>query len=152
AVAYTVEPGKARVTAAGEDITLVGISQMQVECLRAARYLDDIGISAEVIDPVWLSPLDIETVTDSVERTGRLLVVDTAWLCCGASPEIVAQVAERLQGVRDLRLQRLGFAPVPCPTTPPLEDLFYPNARTIAAAANDLVAGRATGWLPEECP
>jgi pyruvate/2-oxoglutarate/acetoin dehydrogenase E1 component len=150
AEAYTVRPGQARVTAVGEDITLVGISWMQTECLRAQRYLADIGLQAEVIDPIWLRPLDIDTIAVSVEKTGRLLVVDTAWTNCGASAEIVAQVAERLQGIRDLRLQRLGFAPVTCPTSPPLEDLFYPNARTIAAAARDLIEGEPTGWLPAE--
>jgi pyruvate/2-oxoglutarate/acetoin dehydrogenase E1 component len=148
--AYQVAPGKARVTAAGEDLTLVGISYMQVECLRARRYLEEIGIRAEVIDPIWLSPLDVDTIAASVERTGRLLVVDNGWLCCGASAEIVAAVAERLQGTRDLSLRRMGFAPVTCPTTPALEALFYPNARTIAAAARDLVEGAATGWVPEE--
>src|SRR4051812_6998076 len=51
---YAVGPGRARVTAAGGDVTVVGISWMQVECLRAARYLADVGVSAEVIDPVWL--------------------------------------------------------------------------------------------------
>jgi pyruvate/2-oxoglutarate/acetoin dehydrogenase E1 component len=149
---YVVPPGKARVTAPGEDLTVVGISYMQVECLRARRYLEDVGIRAEVIDPIWLSPLDVDTIAASVERTGRLLVVDNGWLCCGAAAEIVACVAERLQGVRDLSLKRLGFAPVTCPTTPALEELFYPNARTIAAAARDLVEGAATGWLPEERP
>jgi pyruvate/2-oxoglutarate/acetoin dehydrogenase E1 component len=147
---YAVPPGKARITAAGKDITLVGISFMQMECLRARRYLEEVGIQAEVIDPIWLSPLDIDTIAASVEKTGRLLVADTAWLCCGASAEIIAQVAERLQGVRDLCLKRLGFAPVTCPTTPALEKLFYPDARTIAAAARDLVEGATTGWVPEE--
>ncbi len=131
-------------------MTLVGISYMQVECLRAAHYLNDIGINAEVIDPIWLSPLDIETIAESVERTGRLVVVDTAWTNCGAAAEIVAQVAERLQGIRDLRLQRMGFAPTTCPTTPALEELYYPNARTIAAAARDMVEERKCGWLPDE--
>jgi pyruvate/2-oxoglutarate/acetoin dehydrogenase E1 component/TPP-dependent pyruvate/acetoin dehydrogenase alpha subunit len=149
---YTVPPGKARVTAPGDDVTLVGISSMQGECLRARRYLEEVGLRAEVIDPIWLSPLDVDTIAESVERTGRLLVVDTAWLCCGAAAEVVAQVAERLQGARDLRLRRLGFAPVTCPTTPALEELFYPNARTIAAAARDLVEGAPTGWLPEHRP
>jgi pyruvate/2-oxoglutarate/acetoin dehydrogenase E1 component len=147
---YVVAPGKARVTAVGEDITIVGISYMQVECLRAQRYLEAIGCQAEVIDPIWLSPLDIDTIVESVEKTGRLLVVDNGWLCCGAGAEIIASVAERLQGVRDLALKRMGFAPVTCPTTPVLEELFYPNARTIAAAARDLVEGTATGWLPDE--
>jgi pyruvate/2-oxoglutarate/acetoin dehydrogenase E1 component len=149
---YTVRPGKARITAAGDDITLVGISSMQTECLGARHYLKQIGINAEVIDPIWLSPLDMDTITTSVEKTGRLLVVDNGWVCCGAGAEMVAQVAERLMGIRDLRVRRLGFAPVTCPTTPGLEALFYPNARTIAAAARDLVEGAETGWLPEECP
>jgi pyruvate/2-oxoglutarate/acetoin dehydrogenase E1 component len=149
---FVVLPGKARVTAAGGDITLLGISSMQPECLAARRYLEQVGIEAEVIDPIWLSPLDIDTIVASVERTGRLIVADTAWLTCGASAEIVAQVAERLMAVRDVRVRRLGFAPVTCPTTPVLENLFYPNARTIAAAARDLVEGCETGWIPEENP
>ncbi|MBM4071064.1 MAG: alpha-ketoacid dehydrogenase subunit beta [Planctomycetes bacterium] len=147
---YVVSPGKARVTAAGTDITLVGISYMQVECLRAKAYLEDIGIKAEVIDPIWLSPLDTETISHSVEKTGKLMVVDNGWVCCGAGTEILAQVTERLQGKRDFRVKRLGFAPVTCPTSPSLEDAFYPNARTIAAAARDMVEGKPTGWLPEE--
>jgi pyruvate/2-oxoglutarate/acetoin dehydrogenase E1 component len=146
--AYTVEPGKARIAVRGEDVTIVGISWMQMECLKAQRYLEDVGVRAEVIDPIWLNPLDVDTICESVERTGNLLVVDTAWTNCGASAEIVARVAERLQGVRDLRLKRMGFAPVTCPTTPPLEDLFYPEARRIAAAARDMVEGVATGWMP----
>jgi pyruvate/2-oxoglutarate/acetoin dehydrogenase E1 component len=149
---YTVLPGKARVTAAGQDITIVGISSMQAECLAANHYLSEIGIHAEVIDPIWLSPLDTETMLASVEKTGRLLVVDNGWTCCGAGAEIVAHVAERLMAVREVRVRRFGFAPVTCPTTPVLENLFYPNARTIAAAARDLVEGAETGWIPEERP
>jgi pyruvate/2-oxoglutarate/acetoin dehydrogenase E1 component len=147
---YTVAPGKARVTAAGKDVTLVGISQMQVECLRARFYLKEIGLEAEVIDPIWLSPLDLDTIAASIQKTGRLLVVDNGWVCCGAGAEIVAALAERLQGNCDVRVRRMGFAPVTCPTAPNLEKLYYPSARTIAAAARDLVEGVATGWLPEE--
>jgi pyruvate/2-oxoglutarate/acetoin dehydrogenase E1 component len=150
--AYIVAPGRARITAAGDDVTLVGISAMQPECLAARGYLHEVGVSAEVIDPIWLSPLDVGTIAESVEKTGRLVVVDNGWTTCGAGAEIVAQIAERLMGVRDLRVQRLGFAPVTCPTTPVLENLFYPNARTIAAAARDLVEGTKTGWLPDENP
>ncbi len=147
---YTVEPGRARIAAAGADVTLVGISAMLPECLAARRYLAEIGIDAEVIDPIWLSPLDTNTILTSAAKTGRLVVVDNGWVTCGAGSEIVAQVAERLQG--ELRFRRLGFAPVTCPTTPALEKLFYPNARTIAAAARDLVEGSRIGWLPEENP
>lgn len=146
---YTVPIGKARVVAEGDDVTLVGISHMQVECLKAHHYLAGIGVGTEVIDPIWLSPLDIDTIVRSVGKTGRLCVVDNGWLTSGASAEIVSQVTERLQGVREIRVRRLGFAPVTCPPTPTLENLFYPNARTIASAARSLVDG-VTDWLPAE--
>jgi pyruvate dehydrogenase E1 component beta subunit len=79
-----------------------------------------------------------------------LLVVDNCWITCGASAEIVSQVVEGLQGERQVRVQRLGFAPVTCPPTPALEELFYPNARTVAAAAYALVTGNGHGWMPAE--
>jgi pyruvate/2-oxoglutarate/acetoin dehydrogenase E1 component len=147
---YTVAPGKARITAHGDDVTLVGISYMQVECLRAQRYLEDAGISAEVIDPIWLSPLDIDTIAESAEKTGRLCVVDNGWTSCGASAEIVARVIERLQGKRNIQVQRLGFAPVTCPTTPTLEAEYYPDSRRIASVAHDMVRGGHGNWRPEE--
>ena len=149
---YAVSPGKARVVTAGRDVTLVGISYMQVECIRAQRYLQSIGISAEVIDPIWLSPLDIDTVVQSARKTGRLCVVDNGWTTCGAGSEIAALVAERLQGTRDIRVCRMGFAPTTCPPSPPLENLFYPNGRKIASAVYDLVNGTKNGWMPEERP
>jgi pyruvate/2-oxoglutarate/acetoin dehydrogenase E1 component len=149
---YPVSPGKARITAEGKDITLVGISYMQVECLRAQRYLLEVGLEAEVIDPIWLSPLDIETIVQSVRKTGRLCVVDNGWTTCGASAEILSQVIEKLQGDRSIQVRRLGFAPVTCPTTPSLEAEFYPNGQTIAAAAFQLVRGSDQHWFPEERP
>ena len=145
---YAVPFGKARVLAKGSDITLVGISYMTVECLRAQRYLGEVGISAEVIDPVCLSPLDIETILTSVKKTGRLLLVDSGWTVCGASAEILAQVAEHLQGMPQIRWQRMGFAPVPCPTTKNLENLFYPNAQTVASTAFAMVHDNQRSWTP----
>jgi len=147
---YEVKPGKARVTVPGKNVTIVGISYMQVEAMRAQRYLQDKGISAEVIDPIWLSPLDVDTIAASAAKTGRLLIVDNGWNTCGASAEIMSAVYEKLQDGRLPKARRMGFAPTPCPTTPSLEKLFYPNARTIAAAAYDLVKGSPQGWLPEE--
>ncbi len=146
---YTIPFGRARVLAGGSDVTLVGISYMAVECLRARDLLRQVEIDAEVIDPVSLSPLDIETIAQSVQRTGHLLVVDTAWTNCGASAEIIAQMAEHFSGLRDVRLRRMGFAPVPCPTTKPLENLFYPSAQTVASTAYALLHDDRTEWVPE---
>ena len=147
---YIVTPGKARITIQGSDITLVGISYMQLECQRAAAYLATKGIKAEVIDPIWLSPLDIESIVSSVRKTGRLIVVDNDWVTCGASSEIVSQVVERLQNEKQIKVHRMGFAPVTCPPTPTLEKLFYPDGRYIAQAAYDLVKDGKNKWLPDE--
>lgn len=145
---YMVPFGKARILRPGTDVTLVGISYMAVECLRAARHLAETGISAEVIDPVSLIPLDIEGIAASVRKTGRLLVVDTAWTSCGATAEILAQAVERLQGERELRVGRLGYEPVACPPTKSLEKLYYPNPQTIASRAYAMVSGNRHIWMP----
>lgn len=144
---FTVELGKARVVTKGDDITIVGISNMLVEALRARELLAEQGVHAEVIDPITLSPLDGETILKSVARTGKLLVVDNGWTMCGASAEILARVAET-SSTRGAVVQRMGFAPTTCPTTPTLEQLFYPNPATIAAAAYTLVKPEAAAWLP----
>ena len=103
-----------------------------------------------MIDPLWLKPLDVETILGSVRKTKRLCVVDNGWTTCGAGAEIVSLVSEHLQGSQAIRVRRMGFAPVTCPPTPSLEKLFYPNARTIASTAYDLVKGSTNGWVPEE--
>src|SRR5580765_592549 len=107
---YTVPFGKARVLAEGSDITLVGVSYANVECLRARALLKASGVDAEVIDCVSLKPLDTKTILDSVARTGRLLVVENGWTFCGASAEILAAAAERFSGDRAIKVGRMGFA------------------------------------------
>lgn len=145
---YTVPFGKARVLAPGNDVTIVAVSYAVVDCLRARTLLATAGISAEVVDPVSLRPLDTKTIAESVRRTGRLLVVDCGWTFCGASAEIVASVAEVLQDVPAFRFKRVGFAPVVCPTAKNLENLYYPNAATIARDACELVRGERGTWNP----
>jgi pyruvate dehydrogenase E1 component beta subunit len=134
---FTVEAGKSRVLTHGGDITVVGVSNMVLECLRAQEILADEGVHAEVIDPIWLSPLDSDTIVASVERTGRLLVVDNAWLNCGASAEIVARVTERVS--RPIQVARMGYAPCTCPPSPALEHEFYPNPAGIARRIHEMV-------------
>jgi len=147
--AFTVPFGKARILSEGTDVTLVGISYMAVECLRANTHLEEVGINAEIIDPISLSPLDYDTIIESVKRTGRLIVVDAAWTNCGASAEIVARVSEALQGTKNFRVQRMGFEPVVCPTTKNLENLYYPTAQTIASQAFSMVHNNSKTWSPD---
>ncbi len=144
---YEVPFGQARVLAEGTDVTIIGISHMVVECLRASHLLREQDISAEIIDPVSLAPLDMETIEKSVKKTGRLLVVDNGWLPCGASSEIIARLVERLGG-SSVQMARFGYLETPCPTTKSLENVYYPNARTIALRANEMIKGAGDSWDP----
>ncbi len=146
---YTVPFGQARILAPGSDLTIVGISHAVIECMRARQCLRETGIDAEVIDPISLSPLDVETIAASVRKTGRLLVVDSSWTFCGASAEIVASVGEALDGANRFQFRRMGFAPVVCPTTKALERHFYPTPQTIAAEAYSMFHPQGPPWRPE---
>lgn len=138
---YEVPYGQARILSPGKDVTIVGISHMALESVRAKHLLATQGIDAEVIDPVSLAPLDVETISASVARTGRLLIVDTGWVSCGASSEILSSVFEHLGGRSAFQAKRLGYHPTPCPTTKALENLFYPSPTSIAQAAYEMVRG-----------
>jgi pyruvate dehydrogenase E1 component beta subunit len=146
---YVIPFGRARLLAEGPDITLAGVSYASIECLRARALLEAVGIRAEVIDLLSLSPLDDETILTSVLKTRRLLVVDNAWPTCGAAAEVIARVLERRGGAADLSLHRMGFAPVTCPMTRTLEEAFYPTARTIAARAYSIVHRYQKSWEPD---
>lgn len=150
---YTVPLGQARQLTKGDDVTIVAVSHMVMEALRAKKHLEEVGISAEVIDPVTLWPLDMEAIMESAKKTGRLLIVDNAWLTCGASSEIMAKVMEycQIEGLPIPNIKRMGFAPSTCPTTRPLENLFYPSAVTIAQNCYHMVNGiDAKTWQPSE--
>jgi pyruvate dehydrogenase E1 component beta subunit len=127
--------GRAVVRRAGKDLTIVAGSHMAVEALKAAEFLSAHGIEAEIVDPISLVPLDRETIVASIRKTGRLLVVDSSWVTCGMSAEIAALAAEEAFDKLKRPVKRLGMAPVPCPVSKPLENLFYPDPKTIAAAA-----------------
>ena len=145
---YALELGKARICRSGDDVTIVGISNMVMEAIRAGALLAENGVECDIIDPVTLMPLDIDSIIASVARTRRLLVVDNGWLACGASAEIVAAVTERLGRSGALDVRRLGFAPTTCPTSPWLEDEFYPNPGTIAATAWSMARPDEAAWVP----
>jgi acetoin:2,6-dichlorophenolindophenol oxidoreductase subunit beta len=147
---FEVPFGRARVCTEGDDITIVGISNMLVECLRAHELLADIGIAAQVIDPIWLAPLDTDTIVASARRTGRLLVVDNAWTNCGASAEVVARVAESGHNGKPIEIRRMGYAPTTCPTSPVLEREFYPDPARIAETVYAMVHPDGAVWKPDQ--
>jgi len=131
---YLVPLGKAAVTRTGEQVTVVGMSLTAVHALTAAEILAKDGIDAEVIDLRTISPLDEETILKSVEKTGRLVVVDEANPLCGLASHIAGVVASR--GFRSLRAPvALVTAPhSPVPFSPVLEDAYLPNPEKVVAA------------------
>jgi pyruvate dehydrogenase E1 component beta subunit len=125
---------------AGKDVTLVGSSYSTHLCMVAARLLEASHISAEVFDLRVLNPLDCGDIARSVEKTGRLVVVDGSWRNCGTAGEVIAQVCERIDP-RSLRVapQRVTLPAAPAPTSKPLEAAYYPTAEQVADVAKQLI-------------
>jgi pyruvate/2-oxoglutarate/acetoin dehydrogenase E1 component len=127
--------GRARVARSGEEVTVVTWGQTLRECLAAAEQTT---VSLEVIDLRSLVPLDMETVLDSVSRTGRLLIVHEAVQDFGAGAEIAARVADQLFDELLTPVRRLGTPWVPMPFSPELERSLLPSAETIVRMAEQL--------------
>jgi 2-oxoisovalerate dehydrogenase E1 component len=137
---YEIEFGKASIVREGKDVTVVALAVMVQQTLKACAELAKEGVSVEVIDPRTVAPLDVDTILQSVRKTGRLLVVDEAFGPCGVGAEIAAQMADRGFDELDAPIRRLNGAHTPTPYSPPLEAAVVPNPQTIAQAIRDLVA------------
>jgi len=131
---YTVPLGKGNVIREGKDVTVVATSWMNVEALHAAKIMEKRGVSVEIIDPRTIVPLDEELIVDSVKKTKNCVVADNDWTFCGFSAEVASRVAEKCFGELKSPIERVGFAPTPCPTVRILENEFYPNAEKIVRA------------------
>lgn len=128
---YTVPMGKAEVKREGKDVTVVTYSLMVHRCLTAAEKLYREGIEAEVIDLRTLSPLDIETILDSVKKTNKMAIVHQACLRGGLGAEIGIRVTEAAFDYLDAPIKRIGSLDVPVPFSPPLEDFVVPTEEKI---------------------
>ena len=130
---YTIPFGSADVKREGEDATIVTLGLHVHRALEAAESLAEDGISAEVIDLRSLVPLDTETIVDSVEKTGKLVVVDEDYRSYGVTGEIVASVADESLAALD-SVERVALPDVPIPYSRPMEQEVVPDADDIAAA------------------
>ncbi len=142
-VAKNVRPipfGKAKRVVAGSDLTIVAYSWMAVEAIRAAAELAEAGIHAEVLDLRTLCPLDIESISESVKRTGRVLIVEEGTRTGGVSGEIGFQLFEAVFDYLDAPIKRVAAEDVPIPAAAELERAVLPNSGDIVAAARELVA------------
>jgi pyruvate/2-oxoglutarate/acetoin dehydrogenase E1 component len=135
---YTIPFGVADIKREGSDITLVATSSMVQVALGAAALLEEIGISAEVIDPRTTWPLDERTLIESVKKTSRALVVDEGYGRYGVTAELSSVIAEGAFYNLDAPVKRLGAMQVPIPFSPPLEDATVPTERAVFDLAREL--------------
>jgi 2-oxoisovalerate dehydrogenase E1 component len=137
---FRIPFGQARVCRGGTEVTIVAIGPLVQRSLEAGDALASEGISAEIIDPRTLAPLDMDTILTSLSKTGKVLVADESFGPCGVGAEIAAQVME--QGFDDLAapVRRLNGAHAPTPYSQSLEAGVSLSADQVAAAARDLAA------------
>ncbi len=138
---YLIPFGQACIRRKGTDVTIVALSKMVYEALAAAQELKLEGISAEVIDPRTLVPLDKGTIFKSVKKTGRLVVVDEACLTCGAAAEIVALVTGEKSVFTKLKAApaRVSALDVPIPFSPPMEKYAIPDKNKVMDAVYEVM-------------
>jgi acetoin:2,6-dichlorophenolindophenol oxidoreductase subunit beta len=134
--------GRADIKRRGKDVTIVANSLMVHYSVAAAAELARDGVEAEVVDLRTVAPLDEATILASVERTGRLVVVDECPLRCGIASEVAATVAEHGFKLLKAPIERVTRAQVPVPYSPPLEATVTPDAGKIAAAARRAIGAR----------
>ena len=135
---YTIPFGVADVKREGDDITIVATSSMVQVALGAAKMLEEYDISAEVVDPRTLWPLDEQTILDSVKKTSRAIVMDEGYGRYGVMAELAAVIAEGAFFDLEAPIKRIGAMHVPIPFSPPLEDATVPTEEMVFEAAKEL--------------
>jgi pyruvate/2-oxoglutarate/acetoin dehydrogenase E1 component len=136
---YLLPFGKADVKRKGADVTLVATSYMVHKALNAAATLEKEGTDVEVVDPRTLTPLDKATITSSVKKTGRIVIVTEDCRTGGVSAEIAAIVAENTLDYLDAPIKRVTAPDTPIPFSPPLEQFIIPNEQSIIKAVKEVV-------------
>ena len=136
---YTVPFGRADVKREGADVTIFATLYMVHRALAAAEKLSKEGISAEVVDPRTLSPLDKSTIVKSVKKTGRIVIVTEDCKTAGVSAEIAAVVAEEALDYLDAPIKRVAEPDTPIPFSPPLEQFVIPDEKSIIKAVKEIV-------------
>jgi len=140
---YTIPLGKADIKREGSDVTVVALAWLVHEAVAAAEELAPEGISVEVIDPRTLAPLDTQTIRNSVQKTGRLVVADEAGPTAGFSAEVAAVVTEDAATFAQLKapVKRVCALQVPIPYSPVLEDHVFPDRKRITAGIREVLGG-----------
>lgn len=136
---YSIPFGKGAIRKKGTDVTIVAISYMVIEALKAAQKLQSENISAEVVDLRTIKPIDEDIIFQSLSKTGRLIITDTGSKTGGASSEIAALVAEKAVDRLKKPVVRVCCPDTPTPTSDVLEKAYYPDSETIYNAVLELM-------------
>jgi len=136
---YVIPLGKADIKREGTDVTIVAISRMVHQALAAADALQADGISVEIVDPRTLSPLDEETILNSVAKTHRLVIVDEDNPRCSAATDIAALAADKAFTELDAPIKLVTAPHTPVPFSPPLEQFYIPSAERIVTTIQDIM-------------
>jgi pyruvate dehydrogenase E1 component beta subunit len=134
---YTTPLDKAAIRSEGTDITIVGSGGGMPEVLKATEELKKQGMKVETIDLRSLKPMDTDTLVRSVQKTRRLLAVDQSYYTLGPAAEVIARVAENVDGAK---FKRIAFPDAPPPAAPEMFLWMRPNATHIVNAARKMVA------------
>ena len=137
---YTIPFGEANITREGDDVTLVAFGRMVGFANQVADKLEGEGIGCTVIDPRTTSPLDEDSILESVEETGRLVVVDESNPRCSLAADIAALAAERAFGALKAPVRKVTPPHTPVPFAPELEDLYIPTPEKIEAAVRSVAS------------
>jgi acetoin:2,6-dichlorophenolindophenol oxidoreductase subunit beta len=138
---YLIPLGVADIKREGTDVTVVATSSMVHVALEAAEMAAAEGVSLEVVDPRTVSPLDIDTIVRSVEKTHRAIVIDEAYRSFGVTAEIASLIADRAFDYLDAPVKRYGAMDVPVPFSPALEDLTIPNVDGLMGLIRQVMEG-----------
>ena len=136
---YTIPLGEANIVRDGDDVTLVALGRMVHVASQAAEALAKDGIGCELIDLRSTSPLDEETVLESVEETGRLVVVDEASPRCNIATDVSALVSQKAFGALKVPINMVSPPHVPVPFSDNLEDLYIPDAARVETAVREVM-------------
>ncbi|HLQ34766.1 MAG TPA: alpha-ketoacid dehydrogenase subunit beta [Chloroflexota bacterium] len=139
---YETPIGKARVVREGKDATVIATGWYVHKAIAAARQLAQEGIEIEIVDPRTLAPLDLDTILESVKKTGRAVTAHEAWKIGGFGAEISAELAEEGFGYLKAPIVRVGAPHTPIPIPKPLRDVFLPDVDDIVAAVQKVIDWR----------
>lgn len=137
---YEVPIGKGIVRRKGSHVTVIAVSYMVREAMRASEMLASEGIDIEVIDLRSIKPLDVPLILGSVKKTGRVVIADVGWKSFGVAAEIAAVISENILSYMKSNIVRITLPDFPAPASRSLESVYYPGAEDIADAVTGLMA------------